>query len=440
MIAHELAHVKNRDTLTMTVAATVAGAISMLAQFGFFFGGGRDRDNPMGPIGVLLAVLFAPLAAMLIQMTISRTREYSADRDGAAISGKPLALASALRQDLGLRQPDRDAERRAQPGLGAALHRQPAERAADGQPLLDASERREPHPRRSRRSPRRCSRRSRRGRARSRRSGAAAGPGERPRPRRPHRARRRWSPACWSAGRASPSRPGPRTARWRRWRPRSGRGRRRWRPGRCGIWSGSTRCCSGFSQRRPPDAALNALRLAVAEMHLDGVPAHAAVDGAVRLAQAGAKGRHLAGMVNAVARRVADGGAGALGRGGRGAAAGLAGGAGRRGLGAGGGRGDRRGAPAAGADRPHGEGGGRRRRPGRRRSTRSGCRPAACGCARRARVSGAARLRRGRLVGAGRGRGAAGAAASAARRAGGRSTSAPRRAARRCSSRPPAPR
>jgi heat shock protein HtpX len=98
VIAHELAHIKNRDTLTMTVAATVAGAISMLAQFGFFFGGGRDRDNPMGPIGVLLAVLFAPLAAMLIQMTISRTREYSADRLGAEISGDPLGLASALRK------------------------------------------------------------------------------------------------------------------------------------------------------------------------------------------------------------------------------------------------------------------------------------------------------------------------------------------------------
>jgi heat shock protein HtpX len=99
VIAHELAHIKNRDTLTMTVAATVAGAISMLAQFGFFFGGGGDRErNPLGPIGVLLAVLFAPLAAMLIQMTISRTREYSADRDGAEISGNPLALASALRK------------------------------------------------------------------------------------------------------------------------------------------------------------------------------------------------------------------------------------------------------------------------------------------------------------------------------------------------------
>ena len=98
VIAHELAHVKNRDILTMTVAATVAGAISMLAQFGFFFGGGRDRDNPMGPIGVLLAVLFAPLAAALIQMTISRTREYSADKLGAEISGDPLGLADALRK------------------------------------------------------------------------------------------------------------------------------------------------------------------------------------------------------------------------------------------------------------------------------------------------------------------------------------------------------
>ena len=99
VIAHELAHIRNRDILTMTVAATVAGAISMLAQFGFFFGGGRNRDNGgMGMIGMLLAVLFAPLAAMLIQMTISRTREYSADKLGAEISGDPLGLAAALRK------------------------------------------------------------------------------------------------------------------------------------------------------------------------------------------------------------------------------------------------------------------------------------------------------------------------------------------------------
>ena len=99
VIAHELAHIKNRDTLTMTVAATVAGAISMLAQFGFFFGGGQGNDrNPLGFVGVLVAMIFAPMAAALIQMTISRTREYSADRLGAEISGQPLALAGALRK------------------------------------------------------------------------------------------------------------------------------------------------------------------------------------------------------------------------------------------------------------------------------------------------------------------------------------------------------
>lgn len=100
VIAHELAHIKNRDTLTMTIAATVAGAISMLAQFGLFFGGDRER-NPFGIVGVLAAALFAPFAAMLIQMLISRTREYAADRGGAEISGDPLALASALRRIAG---------------------------------------------------------------------------------------------------------------------------------------------------------------------------------------------------------------------------------------------------------------------------------------------------------------------------------------------------
>lgn len=95
VIAHELAHIRNRDTLIMTIAATVAGAISMLANIGFFFGGSRDRGQ-FGIIGMLVAVFLAPLAAGLIQMTISRTREYSADRGGAEISGRPLALASAL--------------------------------------------------------------------------------------------------------------------------------------------------------------------------------------------------------------------------------------------------------------------------------------------------------------------------------------------------------
>ena len=100
VMAHELAHVKNRDTLTMTITATIAGAISMLANFAMFagmFGGGNDnRNNPLGIVGVLLVALLAPLAAMLVQMAISRTREYAADRVGAEISGRPLWLASAL--------------------------------------------------------------------------------------------------------------------------------------------------------------------------------------------------------------------------------------------------------------------------------------------------------------------------------------------------------
>jgi heat shock protein HtpX len=94
VLAHELGHVKNRDTLTMTITATIAGAVSMLANFAFFFGGGRR--NPLGLIGVLLVSLLAPIAAVLVQMTISRTREFEADRAGAEISGRPLWLASAL--------------------------------------------------------------------------------------------------------------------------------------------------------------------------------------------------------------------------------------------------------------------------------------------------------------------------------------------------------
>tara|TARA_R110002124_G_scaffold109676_10_gene262852 strand:+ start:15321 stop:16301 length:981 start_codon:yes stop_codon:yes gene_type:complete len=95
VVAHELAHIRNRDTLTMTITATFAGAISALAQFGLFFGGG-NRDNPMGGMGRLLMVFLAPVAAMLVQMAVSRTREYEADRIGAEISSDPLALASAL--------------------------------------------------------------------------------------------------------------------------------------------------------------------------------------------------------------------------------------------------------------------------------------------------------------------------------------------------------
>ena len=97
VLAHELAHVKNRDTLTMTITATLAGAISMLANiamFSSFFGG--NRNNPLGIVGVLLIAFLAPFAAMLVQMAISRAREYEADRIGAEICGRPLWLASAL--------------------------------------------------------------------------------------------------------------------------------------------------------------------------------------------------------------------------------------------------------------------------------------------------------------------------------------------------------
>jgi len=97
VLAHELAHVRSRDTLTMTITATLAGAIGMLAQFGMFFGGGRDsRNNPLGIIGVLAAAILAPMLAMFVQMAISRSREYEADRVGAEICGQPLWLASAL--------------------------------------------------------------------------------------------------------------------------------------------------------------------------------------------------------------------------------------------------------------------------------------------------------------------------------------------------------
>lgn len=95
VMAHELAHVRNRDTLTMTITATIAGAISALANIGLFFGGG-DRDRPAGMMGTLALAILAPLAAALVQMAISRGREYEADRAGAEISGDPEALASAL--------------------------------------------------------------------------------------------------------------------------------------------------------------------------------------------------------------------------------------------------------------------------------------------------------------------------------------------------------
>ncbi|MCC6917635.1 MAG: zinc metalloprotease HtpX [Alphaproteobacteria bacterium] len=114
VMAHELAHIRNRDTLTMTITATLAGAISTLANFGLFFGGGSDnRNNPLGAIGVLLMVILAPIAAMLVQMAISRGREFEADRGGAEISGRPDWLANALEKiaTTAQRVPNMDAER-----------------------------------------------------------------------------------------------------------------------------------------------------------------------------------------------------------------------------------------------------------------------------------------------------------------------------------------
>ena len=93
VIAHELAHIRHRDTLTMTVTATMAGAIAMLGNLMLFTG---DRDRPGGALGGILAMILAPLAAMLVQMAVSRSREYVADRSGAEICGNPMALASAL--------------------------------------------------------------------------------------------------------------------------------------------------------------------------------------------------------------------------------------------------------------------------------------------------------------------------------------------------------
>ncbi len=97
VVAHELGHVRNRDTLTMAIAATVAGAVSMVANFAFFFGGSsRDNNSPLGIVGVLAAAIVTPIAALMIQMAVSRTREYSADRASAEITGRPDWLISAL--------------------------------------------------------------------------------------------------------------------------------------------------------------------------------------------------------------------------------------------------------------------------------------------------------------------------------------------------------
>jgi heat shock protein HtpX len=98
VLAHELAHVRNRDILISSVAAMIGAAISILARSALWFGGGRDRQNPLGAIGAILALIVGPLAAMFIRMGISRAREFQADRSGAELTGQPMQLASALQK------------------------------------------------------------------------------------------------------------------------------------------------------------------------------------------------------------------------------------------------------------------------------------------------------------------------------------------------------
>jgi heat shock protein HtpX len=129
VLAHELTHVRNWDTLTMTVAATVAGAITYIAQWGWLFGGAfgygggyggsGGRSNQQGSLlGLLFMLILAPLAAMLVQLAVSRTREYAADEGGAKLSGKPLALASAL-EKIEYHAKNRRAPRNANPALSS---------------------------------------------------------------------------------------------------------------------------------------------------------------------------------------------------------------------------------------------------------------------------------------------------------------------------------
>jgi heat shock protein HtpX len=96
VLAHELAHVSNRDILISSIAAMIAAALTMLARMAFWFGGGNNRESPLGAIGAIISLIVAPIAAMLIRLAISRTREFQADATGAETTGRPLVLASAL--------------------------------------------------------------------------------------------------------------------------------------------------------------------------------------------------------------------------------------------------------------------------------------------------------------------------------------------------------
>ena len=144
VIAHELAHIRNHDTLLMTITATIAGAVSMLAQFGMFFGGNRDNNGP-GIIGSIAMMILAPLGAMLVQMAISRTREYAADDLGARICGQPMWLASALAKIANAAHvvPNPEAERN--PATAHMFIINPSVGPRHGQPVHDAPRDRKPH-------------------------------------------------------------------------------------------------------------------------------------------------------------------------------------------------------------------------------------------------------------------------------------------------------
>ena len=148
MIAHELAHVKHRDILISSIAATIAAAIMMVARMAMyaeFFGGGRsdDRDEGSNPIALLATMILAPMAAMLIQAAISRSREFAADAGGAAIAGNPYGLADALRK---IDAASQACAARRQPGDGAHVHRQALLRRGADVALQHASANRSAYP------------------------------------------------------------------------------------------------------------------------------------------------------------------------------------------------------------------------------------------------------------------------------------------------------
>ena len=144
VIAHELAHIKNHDTLLMTVTATIAGAISMVAQFGMFFGGNRDNNHGPGIIGSIAMMILAPLGAMLVQMAISRTREYAADDLGGPHRRPADGAGVGAGQDLERRACNSERGGRAQSGHRAHVHHQPAVGSRHGQSVLDPPVDREP--------------------------------------------------------------------------------------------------------------------------------------------------------------------------------------------------------------------------------------------------------------------------------------------------------